>query len=328
MAQDNHLKNPALSSKSATGFDSPTWKIGAGLPATPQTTGLAGGPVGTEPSAKSDVTFMAGAPVGAVGGRGKVTGSMHIMLEADKVPETPANPHGQQNAQATAASTMTISTGTVTSVEVSQPGAATVVINANQFKGTVGFGANTGTGKLTDPLSVTLTDLTLGTSITQNLFSSDFEGAINGQWSFGPNGISLNVPQDGVSSASISLHFLSPWITDSTLVNSMISLDSNGVLTTSGLFANLPWVVTPTSVSLSSGALSSIEIPYQIPGGLLDPAHLYNLTLSAASSGTVAVTAIPEPETYALMLAGLGVVGFMVRRREKALSSMNRFIPT
>ena len=29
----------------------------------------------------------------------------------------------------------------------------------------------------------------------------------------------------------------------------------------------------------------------------------------------VSVTAVPEPETYALMLAGLGLMGFMVRRR-------------
>jgi hypothetical protein len=31
--------------------------------------------------------------------------------------------------------------------------------------------------------------------------------------------------------------------------------------------------------------------------------------------GGVAVTAVPEPETYAMLLAGLGLVGFAARRR-------------
>ena len=33
------------------------------------------------------------------------------------------------------------------------------------------------------------------------------------------------------------------------------------------------------------------------------------------------VTAVPEPETYALLLAGLGAVGFIARRRQRELKS-------
>jgi len=42
-----------------------------------------------------------------------------------------------------------------------------------------------------------------------------------------------------------------------------------------------------------------------------------NSQTKASYSGNVAVAAIPEPETYALMLAGLAAVGFIARRRKR-----------
>ncbi|RZI59459.1 MAG: PEP-CTERM sorting domain-containing protein [Rubrivivax sp.] len=46
-------------------------------------------------------------------------------------------------------------------------------------------------------------------------------------------------------------------------------------------------------------------------GTHLDYSQLY-------TTGTVSVSAVPEPESYALLLAGLGVIGFVARRRRAA----------
>jgi hypothetical protein len=58
----------------------------------------------------------------------------------------------------------------------------------------------------------------------------------------------------------------------------------------------------------SQGGLNSlVDLP---PGVLLMDAQGIN------NGGQVIATGIPEPETYALMLAGLGLVGFMARRKK------------
>lgn len=43
-----------------------------------------------------------------------------------------------------------------------------------------------------------------------------------------------------------------------------------------------------------------------------------NSATQASYSGTAAITAVPEPTTGAMVLAGLGAIGFLVRRRRSA----------
>ncbi|MDQ2780905.1 MAG: FxDxF family PEP-CTERM protein [Pseudomonadota bacterium] len=57
--------------------------------------------------------------------------------------------------------------------------------------------------------------------------------------------------------------------------------------------------------------------------GTLAPGS-YSLTLLGLNSsspasygGNVSISAVPEPETYALMLAGVGVIGFVATRRRR-----------
>ena len=66
-------------------------------------------------------------------------------------------------------------------------------------------------------------------------------------------------------------------------------------------------------LSQSSGAYAARFSP-SIYEALNFNGNAYQATLDM--SGNLQVAAVPEPETYALMLAGLGLVGFMARRRK------------
>ena len=83
------------------------------------------------------------------------------------------------------------------------------------------------------------------------------------------------------------------------------------------------------NLSLGFGALTTFAVTSGFVAGLnyLDFA-VHNLECGGCSNptglrvediaGTANVAAIPEPETYALMLAGLGLLGFAARRRTRA----------
>jgi hypothetical protein len=88
-------------------------------------------------------------------------------------------------------------------------------------------------------------------------------------------------------------------------VNGPVKVDFNAMLTGSNLFDADLALITPAS---ASGFYINVHTA-AFPGGAIRGQLQYVGTVSAP---------IPEPETYALMLAGLGVVGFIARRRARA----------
>ena len=76
--------------------------------------------------------------------------------------------------------------------------------------------------------------------------------------------------------------------------------------------------------SFTTGTLSADNTTHST---ILNVAGDYQVNLFGNATGTkvglyavaLNVTAVPEPETYALMLAGLGLVGFAARRRKSAV---------
>lgn len=63
--------------------------------------------------------------------------------------------------------------------------------------------------------------------------------------------------------------------------------------------------------------ISSLEIAFNG----VQHAQLYGLTLTQSDVYTQVVAAVPEPGTYAMLMAGLGIIGGVARRRRKALDA-------
>jgi hypothetical protein len=84
----------------------------------------------------------------------------------------------------------------------------------------------------------------------------------------------------------------------STLTGNVISTDNGGLF--------IDFDNTPRAFTFTGGSFNLIVNDVSLTPG----------ATPVASTGFINVTTVPEPETYALFLAGLGAVGFMARRRK------------
>ncbi len=78
---------------------------------------------------------------------------------------------------------------------------------------------------------------------------------------------------------------------------------------------------TPAPVMFDFGNLGLVTIAIDSIGVVSSPIG----SVGGNVYGTVTVTPVPEPGTYALMLAGLGAIGLVARRRRVLTASSRRF---
>jgi hypothetical protein len=104
------------------------------------------------------------------------------------------------------------------------------------------------------------------------------------------------------------------WSTD----NNGLSILLNGVDTGNGgtSFAQFASGFAPFSITSGFAiGLNTLDFIVSNGGG--------PTALRVEMTGTAAISAVPEPETYAMLLAGLGLLGFAARRRKREEAAAN-----
>ena len=90
-----------------------------------------------------------------------------------------------------------------------------------------------------------------------------------------------------------------------------IAEESSGTFDLSTGSISLPggWASNPTADALAKGFISSLST-WSATGG-----YRLSYAYSPTAQDMIVITAVPEPETYAMLLTGLGLVGLIARRK-------------
>ncbi|WP_373991936.1 PEP-CTERM sorting domain-containing protein [Duganella sp. BuS-21] len=85
-----------------------------------------------------------------------------------------------------------------------------------------------------------------------------------------------------------------------------------------GSTAHFSITLDNVSVGQNTVGISTYFGGYGVPSGQEFAHNEYGNYTTFTTNAVSAITAVPEPETYAMMLAGLGLVGLIARRRRQA----------
>jgi len=202
-------------------------------------------------------------------------------------------------------------------------------INYRTFTGA----ATTSTGTLTllDWRVTTGVDLSAGSPDQFDVYDFVFRDSVDNKLVFGSrflnredNGEEANFVYRTGAGSNVSvawtfatdrdLKMYQAGLTADTSFNGVVAYDANSVRMKSDLSVTEgnPWsglyLIKSDAVSYALGANAL---------GFFQAGEEGQSPAGAFISGYVAVTAVPEPESYAMMLAGLGVMGAVARRRRK-----------
>ena len=121
----------------------------------------------------------------------------------------------------------------------------------------------------------------------------------------------FSMPDNGGSGYSVSNFMLLPGLYNTVLATMTLVSNPDGIL----------YNADDTSIGSSTapgGETINLAVGPTMGGNYyLNVTGIGNGEAGGIYTGAISVSAVPEPETYAMMLAGLGAVGFLAARRRR-----------